>query len=289
MSTEDRRPKDFPIQQQELHPGKEHKMDPEPFYDNPAYKGSDKLKGKVAIITGGDSGIGRSVALHFAREGADVVIVYLKNHDDAETTKQAVKKEGKECLAIASDVSTRQGCDDAVKQTVAKFGKVDILVNHAGVQYHVDKFEDITEEELEKVYRTNVYSMVFMSQAVLPHMKKGSAIINTTSVVAHKGSKNLIAYSSSKGANRSLTHSMALNLAERGIRVNAVAPGPIWTPFIPSSFPVEKLKTFGQDTLLGRAGQPEEVAPAYVFLASEDSSYIIGETIHVNGGKSFSM
>jgi len=264
-------------------------MDPEPFYDNPAYKGADKLKGKVAIITGGDSGIGRSVAVHFAREGAEVAIVYLKNHEDAQKTKEAIKKEGKEGLAIASDVSTREGCEEAVKQTIAKFGKLDILVNHAGIQFHVDKFEDITEEELEKVYRTNVYSMVFMAQAVLPHFKRGSVIINTTSVVAHKGSKNLIAYSSSKGANRSLMHSMALNLTERGIRVNAVAPGPIWTPFIPSSFPLEKLKTFGHDTLLGRAGQPEEVAPAYVFLASDDSSYIVGETIHVNGGKSFSM
>eukprot|EP01103_Thecamoeba_quadrilineata_P011976 TRINITY_DN2980_c0_g1_i1.p1 TRINITY_DN2980_c0_g1~~TRINITY_DN2980_c0_g1_i1.p1 ORF type:complete len:290 (-),score=68.24 TRINITY_DN2980_c0_g1_i1:47-916(-) len=289
MSNEDRRPKDFPIQQQDVHPGKEWKMDPEPFCDNPSYKGSDKLKDKVAIITGGDSGIGRSVAIHFAREGANVTIVYLKNHDDANKTKEYIEKEGRECLAIASDVSTKKGCEDVAQQTFSKFGKVDILVNHAGCQYFTDKFEDITEEELEKVFRTNVFSMVFMTQAALPHMKKGSSIINTTSVVAHKGSKNLIAYASSKGATRSLMHSMALNLADRGIRVNGVAPGPIWTPFIPSSFPVEKLETFGKDTLLERAGQPEEVAPAYVYLASESASYITGETIHVNGGKSFSM
>jgi len=289
MSNEDRRPKDFPIQQQEVHPGAEYKMDPEPFCDNPSYKGSDKLKDKVAIITEGDSGIGKSVAIHFAREGANVTIVYLKNHEDANKTKELVEKEGRECLAIASDVSVKKNCEDIVQQTVSKFGKVDILVNHAGCQYHVNKFEEITEEELEKVFRTNVYSMVFMTQAVLPHFKKGSNIIITTSVVAHKGSKELIAYASSKGATRSLMHSMALNLAERGIRVNGVAPGPIWTPFIPSSFPVEKLKTFGKDTLMERAGQPEEVAPAYVFLASESASYMTGETIHVNGGKAFSM
>jgi len=281
------RPKEFPAQTQEMHPGAEHKMDPEPQYLNPHYKGSEKLKDKVALITGGDSGIGRSVAIHYAREGCKgISIVYLKNDKDAELTKQLVEKEGSSCLLIRGDVCSKSTCEDAVKQTLRKFDNhLDILVNHAGVQTFAEDLLDITEENLDRTMKCNVYAYFFMAQACLPHMKRGSAIINTTSVNAYKGNAALMDYSATKGANRAFTYSLAQNLASKGIRVNAVAPGPIWTPFIPSSFPEEKVKTFGQKTPLGRAGQPEECGSAYVFLAANCcSSYITGQTIHVNGG-----
>jgi NAD(P)-dependent dehydrogenase (short-subunit alcohol dehydrogenase family) len=280
------KPTSFPAQEQKIHPGAEHKMEPEPQYMNPQYKGSGKLQDKVAIITGGDSGIGRSVAILFGREGCKgVVIVYQKNHEDANKTKELVEKEGAKCCAIAGDVSKKSFCEDVVAQTIQKFGQLDILVNHAGVQYQATKFEDITEENLDHTMKVNVYGYVFMTQVCLPHMKQGSCIINTTSVNAYKGNKTLMDYTASKGADRALTYSLAQTLVEKGIRVNAVAPGPIWTPFIPSTFDAEHVKNFGQNAPMKRAGQPEEVAPAYVFLASNAcSSYITGQTIHVNGG-----
>jgi NAD(P)-dependent dehydrogenase (short-subunit alcohol dehydrogenase family) len=260
-------------------------MEPEPKYSAPLYKGSGKLKGKVAIITGGDSGIGRSVSVLYGREGANVAIIYHKNHEDAEKTKKEVEKEGAKCILIPGDVTSKKFCEEAVKKCVDTFGKLDILVNHAGVQWSTDNFLDITEEQLDKTMKTNVYSYFFMAQAALPHLKEGSCIINTSSVNAYKGNEHLMDYSTTKGANRVFTYSLASNLVSKGIRVNAVAPGPIWTPFIPGSFPAEKVKDFGKSAPMGRAGQPEEVAPAYVFLASPaDSSYITGQTIHVNGG-----
>jgi len=263
----------------------EHKMDPPPKYDAPWYKGSDKLKDKVAIITGGDSGIGRSVAILYAREGADVSIIYHRNDKDAEETKQLVEKEGGKCLLLKGDVSKKKDCDEFVKKTVDKFGKLDILVNHAGIQYAHDDFMEITEEQLVHTFEVNVYSQFFMAQAALPHLKKGACIINTSSVNSYKGNASLIDYSATKGANTAFTYSLAQSLAEKGIRVNSVAPGPIWTPLIPSTFDEKHCKEFGKNTPLGRPGQPEECAPAYVFLASQDSSYITGQTIHPNGGR----
>jgi len=284
---EKERPTSFPGQSQSQHPGTEGKMEPEPMYDAPNYKGAGKLKDKVAIITGGDSGIGRSVAVLYAREGCKgISIVYHKNDKDAEKTKEMIEKEGSSCLLIKGDVCSKAFCQDVAKQTLQKFdNQLDILVNHAGMQVYNEKLVDITEETLDATMKTNVYSYFFMSQACLPHLKKGAAIINTTSVNAYKGHAVLMDYSATKGANRAFTYSLAQNLADKGIRVNAVAPGPIWTPFIPSSFPPDKVEKFGQNTPLGRAGQPEECAPAYVFLAAGCcSSYITGQTIHVNGG-----
>ena len=279
------KPDSFPEQHQDKQPGLEEKMQPEPDSTNPSYKGSDKLKGKVALITGGDSGIGKAAAILFAREGADVAIVYLDEHEDAEETKSLIEKEGTRCLLIDGDIGHREFCQEAVKQTVDTFGQLDVLVNNAAVQYPQESLEDITEEQLEKTFRTNIFSIFFMTQAALPHLKEGSAIINTGSIVAFRGHAILLDYAATKGAIIAFTRSLAQNLAERGIRVNAVAPGPIWTPLIPASFDAEKVASFGQDTALGRAGQPEEVAPAFVWLASEESSYIIGQTIHVNGGQ----
>lgn len=282
---EERRPKDIPPQHQEKQPGDESKMNPEPSFLNPNYRGTNKLKEKVAIITGGDSGIGRSVSVLYAREGAKVVIVYLESHQDAQKTKEYVEKEGGECLLISGDVGKKEFCQQVVQKTLDRFNKIDILVNHAGYQKKCAKLEDLTEEQLFHTFSANVFGYFFMTQACLPHLKKGSSIINTTSVNAHKGNPALIDYSATKGANRAFTYSLAIHLAERGIRVNAVAPGPIWTPFIPGAFEEEKVKGFGKQTLLGRPGQPEELSPTYVFLASEtDSSYINGATIHVNGG-----
>eukprot|EP01114_Cavostelium_apophysatum_P019581 TRINITY_DN6350_c0_g1_i1.p1 TRINITY_DN6350_c0_g1~~TRINITY_DN6350_c0_g1_i1.p1 ORF type:complete len:298 (+),score=70.08 TRINITY_DN6350_c0_g1_i1:324-1217(+) len=282
-NSNERTPIEFPEQEQS-HPGKEYKMDPEPFYDAPWYKGADKLKGKVAVITGGDSGIGRSVAILFAREGADVCIIYLESHKDAEATKKLVEKEGRKCLTIAADVQKKQLCVDACNQCVKELGRLDILVNNSAVQYEQQDILDITEEQLDKTFRTNIYGYFFMTQAAIPHMKQGSSIINSTSVTAYKGSGHLLDYSSTKGAIRTFTYGLSEQLLEKGIRVNGVAPGPIWTPFIPSTFPGDKVKTFGQQAPMNRAGQPEECAPSYVFLASHDSSYITGQVLHPNGG-----
>lgn len=281
----ERTPQTLPEQDQgEVHSGKEHKMDPEPSYSAPWYKGADKLKDKVSIITGGDSGIGRSVSILYAREGCDVAIIYYESDKDAKDTKALVEKEGRKCLLIKGDVSKKSFCDEAVQKTVKEFGKLNILVNNAGVQYEKNDIKEITEKQLDETFRTNVYGYFFMVQAALPHLNEGDCIINTTSVTAYKGSDHLMDYSSTKGAERTFTYSLSQNLVEKGIRVNGVAPGPIWTPFIPSTFDADKVKEFGKNVPMKRPGQPEECSPAYVYLASRDSSYVTGQVLHVNGG-----
>lgn len=270
--------------QQQPEPGKEGEMTPRPAFRGEDYKAAGKLQGKVAVITGGDSGIGRSVAVLFAREGADVVILYLDQYQDADETRRVVEEQGRQCLTFAGDVADQDICRKVVDETVAKFGKLDILVNNAAEQHPQKRFEDITQQQWEKTFRTNVFGMFQMTQAVLPHLGKGASIINTTSVTAYKGNPMLIDYSSTKGAIVGFTRALAMSLAERGIRVNGVAPGPIWTPLIPSTFDADKVAEFGANVPFKRPGQPEEVAPAYVYLASSDSSYVSGQVIHVNGG-----
>jgi len=272
-----------PPQTQEA-PGVESQMTPKPKADDPQYKGSDKLKDKVALITGADSGIGRAVAIAFAKEGANVAILYLSEHDDAKETKHLVESLGRRAVTIAGDIGDETFCQQAVQQTVDEFGKLDILVNNAAEQHPKKSIEEISEEQLERTFRTNIFSMFFLTKAALKHLKEGSAIINTTSVTAYKGSPELLDYSSTKGAIVAFTRSLSQSLVEKGIRVNAVAPGPIWTPLIPSTFPEEKVESFGKQVPMQRAGQPEEVAPSYVFLASDDSSYFSGQVLHPNGG-----
>lgn len=284
-SNQNQQKQTLPPQHQDVQPGHEDLMNPKPTFDDKTYTGSGKLKGKVAIITGGDSGIGRAVALFFAKEGANVVISYLDEQQDAEETKKYVEAEGQKCLLISGDIGDEAVCQQIVEKTVETFGQVDILVNNAAEQHPQKGIEDITSEQLERTFRTNIFSFFYLTKAVLPHFKNGSAIVNTASVTAYAGNEQLIDYSSTKGAIVAFTRSLALNLAGKGIRVNAVAPGPIWTPLIPSTFPADQVATFGADTPLKRPGQPEELAPAYVFLASDDSSYMSGQTIHVNGGK----
>ena len=279
------KPDTLPPQHQEDQPGHEHEMRPEPTYITDDYQGSGKLDGKVALITGGDSGIGRAVAVHFAREGADVAVVYLDEDEDAEKTKKLIEKEGRRALLIAGDVGEKAFCQSAVEKTVSELGRLDVLVNNAAIQVMQKDVRGISEEQLERTFRTNIFAHFFLTQAALDHLEEGSAIINTCSVVAFQGNPTLLDYASTKGAIVAFTRSLATNLAEEGIRVNSVAPGPIWTPLIPASFPADKVAEFGQDTPLGRAGQPAEVAPAYVFLASQDGAYVTGQTIHVNGGK----
>jgi len=262
----------------------EHKMTPPPKYDAPWYKGSGKLKGKTAIITGGDSGIGRSISILYAREGANVVIVYIHNDKDAEDTKQLVEKEGGKCLLYKGDVGKRQVCFDIVDKAIKTYSALDILVNHAGLQFMEEDFEKVDEDNLRRTFEANVFSQFFMSQAALPHLKEGSSIINTSSVNSFKGHGKLIDYSSTKGANTAFTYSLSLQLADKGIRVNQVAPGPIWTPLIPATMGITFEEFNKAQVPMKRCGQPEEVAPAYVFLASQDASYISGQTIHVNGG-----
>ena len=269
-------------------PGSEEKLEPKPDWE-PRYPGSGRLKDKVALITGGDSGIGRAVAALFAREGADIAIVYLCEHADARKTKAIVEKEGRKAITIAGDVGSTEFCEKAVEQTVRELGKLDILVNNAGEQHWDEKITDISEEQLRRTFQTNIFSMFFLTQAARPHLKKGSSIINTTSVTMYKGSKLLLDYSSTKGAITAFTRSLAKNLVEDGIRVNAVAPGPIWTPLNPfGGQPKEKIPEFGKDTPMGRPGQPNEVAPSFLFLACEDSSYMIGQVLHPDGGDSTS-
>lgn len=274
-----------PAQTQDRTPGSEEQMTPRPVSEDPRYRGSGKLEGKVALITGGDSGIGRAVARFFAREGADVTIVYLNEYEDAKKTGGMVEQEGRRALLIAGNIGDERFCQQVVQQTLDTFGRLDILVNNAAEQHPQDNLEDISAEQLELTFRTNIFSMFFLTKAVLPHLHPGSAIINTTSVTAYRGSAHLLDYSSTKGAIVSFTRSLALNLAKRRIRVNGVAPGPIWTPLIPSTFDEEKVQQFGADVAMGRPGEPEELAPAYVFLASDDSSYMTGQVLHVNGGE----
>jgi NAD(P)-dependent dehydrogenase (short-subunit alcohol dehydrogenase family) len=277
--------KQRPKQTQAKQPGEEKKMKPRPVFIRKDYRGSGKLEGKVAVITGGDSGIGRAAAVAFAREGADIVIIYLDEHEDAEETRRLIEAEGRRALLIARDVSKESACEKAVKQTVKEFGRIDILVNNAAQQFPKSSIEEITEKQLDRTFRTNIYAMFFLTKAALPHMRKGSSIINTTSVTAYRGSPKLLDYSTTKGAIVSFTRSLAHALVDKGIRVNGVAPGPIWTPLIPATFPGEKVEKFGSDVPLGRAGQPSEVGPCYVFLASEDASYMTGQVLHPNGGE----
>jgi len=259
-------------------------MKPRPKSQDQNYRGSGKLAGKVAIITGGDSGIGRAVAIAFAKEGADVTVSYLEEHKDARQTEELVEQHGRKCLLIAGDVGDEDFCQRVINDTVDEFGKIDILVNNASEQHPQDSIEKISAKQLERTFRTNVFGYFFMVKAAMKHLKKGSCIINTASVTAYKGSPELLDYSSTKGAEIAFTRSLSQALAKKGIRVNAVAPGPIWTPLIPSTFPKDEVATFGSDVPLGRAGQPEEVAPSYVFLASDDSSYMTGQVLHPNGG-----
>ncbi len=274
-----------PPQHQDHRPGSEAEMTPKPQSQGSNYRAAGKLEGKVALITGGDSGIGRAVAILYAKEGADVAIVYLSEQQDAEETKRMVEAEGKRCLTIAGDIGDEQFCQQSVQQTVQELGHLDILVNNAAEQHPQESIEKITAEQLERTFRTNIFSMFFLTKAALPHLKEGSTIINTTSVTAYKGNPQLLDYSSTKGAIVAFTRSLSQSLVEKGIRVNGVAPGPIWTPLIPSTFPEDKVESFGAQVPMQRAGQPEEVAPSYVFLASDDSSYISGQILHPNGGE----
>jgi len=260
-------------------------MTPEPMYSAPWYKGSGKLQDKVALITGGDSGIGRSVAILYAREGCDVAITYYQHEGkDAKKTKELVEKEGRRCITIKCDLELRESCIDVVTKTVETFGKLDILVNNAAVQIECEDVKEITQEQLEKTFRTDIFSYFYCTQEALKYMKEGGNIINTTSINAYKGHKTLIDYTATKGAIVAFTYSLSESLMSKGIRVNAVAPGPIWTPLIPSSFSKEKVEHFGESVPMKRPGQPEEVSPCYVFLAARDSSYISGQVLHPNGG-----
>ncbi len=277
------KPNQFPPQKQDRQPGFEYEMNPKPEVIKDNYKGSEKLKGKVALITGGDSGIGRATAVHFAREGASIAIAYLNEHEDAEETCRMIEEEGAECLHLYGDIRDKGFCAKLVALTINKYGKLDVLVNNAGVHYPEDSIKEISADNLVKTFETNVFAMFYLCQEALKYMEKGARIINTTSVTSYRGSAHLIDYAATKGAITSFTRSLALNLASKKILVNAVAPGPIWTPLIPASF--DGISDFGQKEPLGRAGQPSEVAPAYVYLASEDSSYITGQVIHVNGGE----
>jgi NAD(P)-dependent dehydrogenase (short-subunit alcohol dehydrogenase family) len=265
-------------------PGHESELEPKPDWE-PLYPGSGRLEGKVALITGADSGIGRAVAALFAREGADVAILYLCEHDDAAKTKEIVEKEGRRALAVAGDIGDKDFCERAVAETVGKLGGLDILVNNAGEQHWDEDIREIEEEQLKRTFQTNVYGMFFMTQAARPHLKKGAAIINCTSVTMYQGSKLLLDYSATKGAITAFTRSLSENLVGDGIRVNGVAPGPIWTPLNPfGGQPPEKVKDFGKDVPMGRPGQPNEVAPSFLFLACEDSRYMSGQVLHPNGG-----
>lgn len=281
-------PTNFPAQEQNEQPGLEYEMNPLPIYDDPAYnKKGNLLENKVAIITGGDSGIGKAVAIAYAYQGADVAIVYLNENKDANETKKIIDGLGKKCTLIAGDISDSAFCDNVLKKTIEEYGKVDILVNIAAVQYECTDLKQLTNENFDKTFKTNVYGTFYMTRAALNYLKAEGCIINTASITAYKGNETLIDYSMTKGAIVSFTRSLstALSKGKTGIRINAVAPGPIWTPLIPASFDKNKVSKFGSDTPMGRAGQPIECAGAYVFLASKSASYITGQVIHVNGGE----
>jgi NAD(P)-dependent dehydrogenase (short-subunit alcohol dehydrogenase family) len=282
---QDQPPIQQPPQHQGRQPGIESEMTPRPRAEDHTYRGSGKLENKVALITGGDSGIGRAVAIAFAKEGADVAIAYLNEHGDAQETRALVEKEGRRCLAIAGDVGDERFCRRVVQETVRELGRLDILVNNAAEQHLQEGLEQITSEQLERTFRTNMFSYFYMAKAALSHLREGSAIINTASVTAYRGSAHLLDYAATKGAIVAFTRSLAKALVGRGIRVNGVAPGPIWTPLIPATFPAERVASFGADVPMQRAGQPEEVAPSYVFLASDDASYMAGQVLHPNGGE----
>ena len=284
--SEEKRPMADEIEGEKLpYPAKQSEMKQQPDSDLSNYKPAGKLKDKVALITGADSGIGRAVAIAFAMEGAKVAIVYNENDDDANETKRLCEHKGGECLVIKSDVRYRQMCFDAVEKCVAEFGGLNILVNNAAFQKAQKNFADIEEEDLRRTFETNIFGYFFMAQAALPHLKKGDAVINTGSIVGKTGNPILIDYTSTKGAIHSFTKSLALNLGEKGIRVNCVVPGPVWTPNIPGTMPVEEVENFGHEVALKRPGQPEELAPAYVLLASSDGSFMTGSIVEVTGGK----
>jgi NAD(P)-dependent dehydrogenase (short-subunit alcohol dehydrogenase family) len=276
--------KAFPPQRQSRQPGREHEMRPEPRYE-PVYPGSGRLEDKVALVTGGDSGIGRAVAVLFAREGAKIAIVYKEEERDARETARLIEEEGGEALLIRGDVGKKSFCEKAVRKTVDAFGRLDVLVNNAAEQHESQDLQEISEDQVEETFRTNIFGYIFMTQAALKHMRKGAAVVNTTSVTAYRGSSHLVDYAATKGAIVAFTRSLSSQLAEKGVRVNAVAPGPIWTPLIPASFEPKKVAEFGSNVPLGRAGQPNEVAPAFLFLACEDGSYFTGQVLHPNGGE----
>jgi len=271
--------------QTQQEPGHEYKMDPKPIFIREGYKGSNKLLNKVALISGGDSGIGRSVTVHFAREGADIAFIYLSEDKDAEETKRLVQKEGRDCISFRGDIGNRDFCRETVEQTIKYYGRLNILVNHAGEQHPTNDPMELDLDLMEKTFRTNIFAMYYLTLPALKYMKEGDAIINTASVTAYKGSSHFLDYSATNGARVSFTRALANNLAERKIRVNGVAPGPIWTPLIPATFTKEMVANFGKDTPLHRPGQPCEVATSYVFLASDDGSYTTGQIMHPNGGK----
>lgn len=273
-----------PPQEQSTRPGHETAMDPAPDY-RPRYPGSGRLRDKVAVITGGDSGIGRAVAVLFAREGADVAILYLDEGEDAAETVRLVEAEGQSCLSLAGDVGDPAFCQRAATEIIGRFGRIHVLVNNAAEQHPQNELTDISPEQLERTFRTNIFGYFYMTQAVLPHLRPGATIVNTSSVTAYRGAPGLIDYSATKGAIVTFTRTLAKDLVERGIRVNGVAPGPIWTPLIPSTFPADKVASFGADTPMKRAGQPNEVAACHLFLACEDSSYVTGTFLHPNGGE----
>lgn len=273
-----------PGQEQNKQPGEQSEMRPTPKTDDLNYKPSEKLKGKVAIITGGDSGIGQAVAILFAKEGAKIVINYLEEHNDAEQTKKIIENNGSECLLIPGDVGDEEMCKKIVQETINHFGKIDIVINNAAEQHLIEKPEDITREQLERTFQTNIFSYFYLTKHALPYLKEGSSIINTTSVTAYKGNPGLLDYSATKGAIVTFTRSLSQALIKRKIRVNAVAPGAVWTPLIPASFPAEKVEEFGNDNPMERAGEPVEIAPCYLFLACNESSFMTGQVLHPNGG-----
>lgn len=284
MANEER-PEQLPPQEQEHQPGRENEMHPAPQYEGAAYRAAGKLEGKRALISGGDSGIGRAVAVHFAKEGADVAIIYLEEEEDAAETVRAVEAEGRRCVKLRGDIRESAFCREAVDRAAMELGGLQILVNNAGEQHVNQDLEELSNDQLKRTFETNVFAQFYLTRAALKHLKEGATIINTTSITAFRGSDTMLDYAATKGAVLSFTRSLAMNLADRQIRVNAVAPGPIWTPLIPASFSAERVAKFGTDQPLGRPGQPDEVAPAYVYLASSDSSYVTGQTIHVNGGE----